>query len=253
MKQPILVAEGIYKTFPSREGEVRALRDVSLAISDREFVSIVGPSGCGKTTLLRILGGLLLPDAGVVRIDGQVLTQPRREIGFVFQDPTLMPWRTVVKNVTLPLEVQDTDGNRHRERAMELLALVGLMGFENLYPYELSGGMQQRVAIARALVHEPSILLMDEPFGALDAITRNQMNVELLRIWRATRKTIVMVTHTIQEAIFLADRVLVMSSRPGHLRATMEVDLPRPRNTDIYYHEDFARLNHLVRDCIALA
>jgi NitT/TauT family transport system ATP-binding protein len=253
VKQPILVAEGIHKTFPSREGEVEALRDVSLTVSDREFVSIVGPSGCGKTTLLRILGGLLLPDAGVVRIDGQILTQPRREIGFVFQDPTLMPWRTVVKNVTLPLEVQDQDGYGHRERAMELLALVGLVGFENLYPYELSGGMQQRVAIARALVHEPSILLMDEPFGSLDAITRNQMNVELLRIWRATRKTIVMVTHTIQEAIFLADRVLVMSPRPGHIRATMEVDLPRPRNADSYYHEDFARLNHLVRDCIAIA
>ena len=253
MKHPILVAEGICKTFPSREGEVRALRDVSLTVSDGEFVSLVGPSGCGKTTLLRILGGLLLPDAGVVRIGGQVLTQPRREIGFVFQDPTLMPWRTVVQNVTLPLEVQGRDGNGHQKRAMELLGLVGLLGFENLYPYELSGGMQQRVAIARALVYEPSILLMDEPFGSLDAITRNQMNLELLRIWRATGKTIVMVTHTIQEAIFLADRVLVMSPRPGHIRATMEVGLPRPRDSDIYYHEEFARLNHLVRDSITIA
>jgi NitT/TauT family transport system ATP-binding protein len=253
VNHPILFAENIYKAFPSREGEVKALRDVSLAISDGEFVSLVGPSGCGKTTLLHILGGLLPADQGVVRIDGQILTQPRPEIGFVFQDPTLMPWRTVIKNVTLPLEVQGRDGQGHQQRAMELLGLAGLLGFERLYPHELSGGMQQRVAIARALIHEPSILLMDEPFGSLDAITRNQMNVELLRIWRATGKTILMVTHTIQEAIFLSDRVLIMSPRPGHIRATFEVDLPRPRDTEIYYNEEFASLYHEVRDSIAIA
>ena len=253
MSHPILVAENVHKAFPSREGEVKALRDVSLAISDGEFVSLVGPSGCGKTTLLHILGGLLPADQGVVRIDGQILTQPRPEIGFVFQDPTLMPWRTVIKNVTLPLEVQGRDGHEHQQRAMELLDLVGLLGFERLYPHELSGGMQQRVAIARALIHEPSILLMDEPFGSLDAITRNQMNVELLRIWQATGKTILMVTHTIQEAIFLSDRVLIMSPRPGHIRATFEVDLPRPRDTEIYYNEEFASLYHEVRDSIAIA
>jgi NitT/TauT family transport system ATP-binding protein len=249
--RPVLAAEGIYKTFPSRDGEVRALRDVSLTVSEGEFVSLVGPSGCGKSTLLRILGGLLEPDNGAVHIDGQTLTQPRREIGFVFQDPTLMPWRTVLKNVTLPLEVQGKNGDDHRSRAMELLGLVGLLGFEGLYPYELSGGMQQRVAIARALVYEPSILLMDEPFGSLDAITRNQMNVELLRIWRATGKTILMVTHTIQEAIFLADRVLIMSPRPGHIQSRLEVGLPRPRDTDIYVNEDFSRLYHHVRDSIS--
>ncbi|MGB9301469.1 MAG: ABC transporter ATP-binding protein [Anaerolineae bacterium] len=253
MSHPILVAENVHKAFPSREGEVKALRDVSLAISDGEFVSLVGPSGCGKTTLLHILGGLLPADQGVVRIDGQILTQPRPEIGFVFQDPTLMPWRTVIKNVTLPLEVQGRDGHEHQQRAMELLDLVGLLGFERLYPHELSGGMQQRVAIARALIHEPSILLMDEPFGSLDAITRNQMNVELLRIWQATGKTILMVTHTIQEAIFLSDRVLIMSPRPGHIRATFEVDLPRPRDTEIYYNEEFASLYHEVKDSIAIA
>jgi NitT/TauT family transport system ATP-binding protein len=253
VSHPILVAENVHKAFPSREGEVKALRDVSLAISDGEFVSLVGPSGCGKTTLLHILGGLLPADQGVVRIDGQILTQPRPEIGFVFQDPTLMPWRTVIKNVTLPLEVQGRDGHEHQQRAMELLDLVGLLGFERLYPHELSGGMQQRVAIARALIHEPSILLMDEPFGSLDAITRNQMNVELLRIWQATGKTILMVTHTIQEAIFLSDRVLIMSPRPGHIRATFEVDLPRPRDTEIYYNEEFASLYHEVRDSIAIA
>lgn len=253
MSHPILVAENVHKAFPSREGEVKALRDVSLAISDGEFVSLVGPSGCGKTTLLHILGGLLPADQGVVRIDGQILTQPRPEIGFVFQDPTLMPWRTVIKNVTLPLEVQGRDGHEHQQRAMELLDLVGLLGFERLYPHELSGGMQQRVAIARALIHEPSILLMDEPFGSLDAITRNQMNVELLRIWQATGKTILMVTHTIQEAILLSDRVLIMSPRPGHIRATFEVDLPRPRDTEIYYNEEFASLYHEVKDSIAIA
>jgi NitT/TauT family transport system ATP-binding protein len=253
VSHPILVAENVHKAFPSREGEVKALRDVSLAISDGEFVSLVGPSGCGKTTLLHILGGLLPADQGVVRIDGQILTQPRPEIGFVFQDPTLMPWRTVIKNVTLPLEVQGRDGHEHQQRAMELLDLVGLLGFERLYPHELSGGMQQRVAIARALIHEPSILLMDEPFGSLDAITRNQMNVELLRIWQATGKTILMVTHTIQEAIFLSDRVLIMSPRPGHIRATFEVDLPRPRDTEIYYNEEFASLYHEVKDSIAIA
>jgi NitT/TauT family transport system ATP-binding protein len=251
MNRPLLTAGGIYKTFPSRDGEVRALRDVSLNVSEGEFVSLVGPSGCGKSTLLRILGGLLEPDSGAVHIDGQTLTQPRREIGFVFQDPTLMPWRTVLKNVTLPLEVQGKNGDDHRSRAMELLGLVGLLGFESLYPYELSGGMQQRVAIARALVYEPSILLMDEPFGSLDAITRNQMNVELLRIWRATGKTILMVTHTIQEAIFLADRVLIMSPRPGHIQSRVDVGLPRPRDTDIYVNEDFSRLYYHVRDSIS--
>ena len=253
MNHPILTAEGLDKTFLSREGDVRALKDVSLSITEGEFVSLVGPSGCGKTTLLRILGGLLPADRGVVRIDNRPLTQPRRDVGFIFQDPTLMPWRSVLKNVTLPLEVQGSNGHKQRGRAMELLRLVGLSGFENLHPHELSGGMQQRVAIARALVHEPSILLMDEPFGSLDAITRNQMNLELLRIWHATRKTILMVTHTIQEAIFLADRVLIMSPRPGYIQATLDVGLPRPRDSEIYYNEEFANLYHSVRDSITIA
>jgi NitT/TauT family transport system ATP-binding protein len=251
MSQPILTAEQVHKTFLSRDGELGALRDVSLAISEGELVSLVGPSGCGKSTLLRILGGLLPADKGQVRMGGVTLSRPRREISYVFQDPTLMPWRTVIKNVTLPLEVQGKNGQRHAKRAMDLLGLVGLLGFENLYPHELSGGMQQRVAIARALVHEPSILLMDEPFGALDAITRNQMNLELLRIWHATGKTILMVTHTIQEAVFLADRVLVMSPRPGHIDAVVEIDLSRPRDTDIYYNQEFADLYHRVRDLIS--
>jgi NitT/TauT family transport system ATP-binding protein len=251
MSKPILIAEGIEKTYLSRDGELKALKDISFQILAGEFVSLVGPSGCGKTTLLRIVGGLLEPEKGVVRIDGQVLTQPHQEIGFVFQNPTLMPWRTVLKNVGLPLEVRGKNGDGHNRRAMELLGLVGLLGFENVYPHELSGGMQQRVAIARALAYDPSILLMDEPFGSLDAITRSQMNLELLRIWRATGKTIVMVTHNIQEAIFLADRVLIMSARPGHIRAIMPVDLPRPRHPDMLYTEDFATLSHRIRDMIS--
>jgi NitT/TauT family transport system ATP-binding protein len=251
MSKPILSAKGITKTFHGRDGDVRALRDVSLQISAGEFVSLVGPSGCGKTTLLRVLGGLLQADSGVVRIDGQSMTQPRQEIGFVFQNPTLMPWRTVLRNVSLPLEVRGNGGETNKTRAMELLSLVGLIGFENSYPRELSGGMQQRVAIARALVYEPSILLMDEPFGSLDAITRNQMNLELLRIWRATGKTILMVTHTLQEAVFLADRVLIMSPRPGHIEATVPVALPRPRDTNTFYMEEFTALYHLVRDMIS--
>jgi NitT/TauT family transport system ATP-binding protein len=252
MPRPILVAEGIEKTYLSRDGEVRALQDISFEVIEGEFISLVGPSGCGKTTLLRIMGGLLKAEKGVVRIDEQVLTQPRREMGFVFQNPTLMPWRTVLENVTLPLEVRGSNGDEHQKRALALLDLVGLLGFENLYPHELSGGMQQRVAIARALVYEPSILLMDEPFGSLDAITRSQMNLELLRIWRATGKTIVMVTHNIQEAIFLADTIVVMSARPGHIRAIVPVPLPRPRNPDMFYVEDFATLSHRIRDMISL-
>lgn len=251
MSHPILVAEGIEKTYVSREGDLRALRQISLEVSSGEFVCLVGPSGCGKTTLLRILGGLLQAENGVVRIDGRILTQPRHEIGFIFQDPTLMPWRTVLKNVTLPLEVRGTNGDQRKERALKLLGLVGLLGFENLYPHELSGGMQQRVAIARALIYDPSILLMDEPFGSLDAITRNQMNLELLRIWHATGKTIVMVTHAIREAVFLADRVLVMSPRPGRIRGSVPIDLPRPRRADTFYEEAFAALHHRVRDMIS--
>jgi NitT/TauT family transport system ATP-binding protein len=251
MSKPVLVADGIEKTYLSREGELRALEDIAFEVSPGEFVGLVGPSGCGKTTLLRIMGGLLKPDKGVIRIDGEALTQPRSEIGFVFQNPTLMPWRTVLKNVLLPLEVRRSNGDDYKRRALDLLALVGLRGFENSYPRELSGGMQQRVAIARALVYEPSILLMDEPFGALDAITRSQMNLELLRIWRATSKTIVMVTHNVQEAIFLADRVLIMSARPGRIEATVPVTLPRPRQPDLFYSQGFATLFQDVRDMIS--
>ena len=242
MTRPILVVEGIEKTYLGRDGVLRALRDISFEVEAGEFVTLVGPSGCGKTTLLRILAGLLEPAAGKIYLDGHLLSKPRREVGFVFQAPSLLPWRTVLSNVTLPLEIQKQNGLSAKERALELLELVGLLGFENAYPHELSLGMQQRVSIARALIHDPSILLLDEPFGSLDAITREQMNLELLRIWEASKKTVVMVTHSIQEAIFLADRVLIMSSRPGHIEAIVPIDLPRPRRPEMVYRERFGTL-----------
>ncbi len=242
MTRPILVVEGIEKAYLGRDGVLRALRDISFEVGAGEFVTILGPSGCGKTTLLRILGGLLEPAEGKIYIDGHLLSKPRREVGFVFQAPSLLPWRTVLGNATLPLEIQKQNGLSAKEKALELLELVGLWGFENAYPHELSGGMQQRVAIARALIHDPSILLLDEPFGSLDAITREQMNLELLRIWEASKKTVVMVTHDIQEAIFLADRVLIMSPRPGHIEAIVPIDLPRPRRPEMVYDESFSGL-----------
>lgn len=250
MTKPILVVEGIEKTYLGRDGVLRALRDISFEIGAGEFVTLLGPSGCGKTTLLRILGGLLEPAAGKIYVDGHLLRKPRREVGFVFQSPSLLPWRTVLRNVTLPLEIQKQDGLSAKEKALELLELVGLLGFENAYPHELSVGMQQRVSIARALIHDPSILLLDEPFGSLDAITREQMNLELLRIWETSRKTVLMVTHNIQEAIFLADRVLIMSPRPGHIEAIVPIDLPRPRHPEMVYHESFGGLFQRVHQLI---
>ena len=246
----ILIAEDIEKVYRLRQGEIRALAGVSFEVRAGEFLCIVGPSGCGKTTLLRILGGLLAPTKGHVRLDGQVLTAPRREISLVFQEATLMPWRTVLDNVALPLEVQGLGKGEARRRSHELLELVGLSGFERAYPLQLSGGMQQRVAMARALVHDPAILLLDEPFGSLDALTRERLNMELLRMWRVKCQTAVMVTHSIQEAVFLADRVLVMSPRPGRIEAAIPIHLPRPRNMDMISSEEFNLFSRLVRRAI---
>lgn len=242
MTKPILVVKGIEKSYLGRDGVLRALHDISFEVEAGEFVTLLGPSGCGKTTLLRILGGLLEPAAGKIYIEDHLLSKPRREVGFVFQAPSLLPWRTVLGNVTLPLEIQKQNGLSAKEKALELLELVGLLEFENAYPHELSVGMQQRVSIARALIHDPSILLMDEPFASLDAITREQMNLELLRIWEASQKTVVMVTHNIQEAIFLADRVLIMSPRPGHIEAIVPIALPRPRRPEMVYDDSFSGL-----------
>ncbi|HSJ54080.1 MAG TPA: ABC transporter ATP-binding protein [Anaerolineae bacterium] len=248
--EPVLEARGLAQVYRSGQGDLPALENVSLEVRGGEFVAIVGPSGCGKSTLLRILGGLLAPTAGVVYLDGRPLSSPQRQVAYVFQNVNLLPWRTVLRNVLLPLEVAGTARAEALSRAESVLALVGLQGFADLYPRELSGGMAQRVAIARALVAQPELLLLDEPFGALDALSREQMNLELLRIWRARRVTAVMVTHDLQEAIFLADRVLVMSARPGQIRAEVQVDLPRPRTLEVMYTEFFGALSRRVREVI---
>ncbi|HID64771.1 MAG TPA: ABC transporter ATP-binding protein [Anaerolineae bacterium] len=248
--EPVLIAESISKIYRTTQGMVLALESISFQVGGGEFLCIVGPSGCGKTTLLRILGGLLAPTRGAVYLNGEPLDSPRRQIGFVFQKANLMPWRTVLKNVTLPLEVQGLKRTEALMLAQELLELVGLGGFEKVYPHELSIGMQQRVAIARALVHDPAILFLDEPFASLDALTRERMNLELLRIWEVRRKTVVMVTHSIQEAVFLADRVLVMSPRPGRIEAAVPVSLPRPRHLAMLYSQEFGSLSQQIRRAI---
>ena len=250
LDRPILEALHIGVTFGALQGELGALGDVSFQIARGEFVCFLGPSGCGKSTLLRVLSGLLLPTRGGVYLDGTALDGPSPEIGLVFQDANLMPWRTVLKNVTLPLEVRGLDMSSARREAAELIHLVGLEGFEQSYPHELSGGMAQRVAIARALIHDPEVLLLDEPFGALDALTRERMNLELLHIWEAQHKTVVMVTHNIQEAIMLSDRVLVMTARPGQIVAEEPVPLPRPRSEDVIYGDAFIGLARRIRKTI---
>jgi NitT/TauT family transport system ATP-binding protein len=245
---PLIAVSNLEKTYRTRgRALVRALAGISLDIGDGEFVTIVGQSGCGKTTFLKILAGLLSRSAGHVTLRGRAVDGPSRDIGIVFQDPVLLPWRTVLDNVMLPVQVLGLDWTASRRRALHLLDLAGLQGFEDKYPHELSGGMRQRVALARALVHDPSLLLMDEPFGALDAMTREFMNLELLRIWREARKTVVFITHSIPEAVFLADRVVVMSARPGRIVEVVTVDLPRPRDLDMMASDEFGVYTRKIR------
>jgi NitT/TauT family transport system ATP-binding protein len=230
MTSPLLRLSGIAKTFQTREGStIEALGGIDLEIGGGEFLTVVGPSGCGKSTLLRVVAGLLEPSAGEIRLRGHPIRGPQREFGIVFQAPVLFPWRTVLGNVLVPAYILGLDRVTSAKRAGDLLALLGLAGTEGKYPYELSGGMQQRVAIARALIHDPATLLMDEPFGALDAMTRENLNVELLRLWEESRKTILFITHSIPEAVFLATRILVLSARPGRVKGIVPVDLPYPR------------------------
>jgi NitT/TauT family transport system ATP-binding protein len=245
---PLIVVSDLEKTYRTKgRALVRALGGISLDIADGEFVTIVGQSGCGKTTFLKILAGLLPRSAGSVTLRGRAVDRPSRDIGIVFQDPVLLPWRTVLDNVMLPVQVLGLDRASSRVRAVELIELVGLGGFADKYPHELSGGMRQRVALARALVHDPSLLLMDEPFGALDAMTREFMNLELLRIWREARKTVVFITHSIPEAVFLADRVVVMSARPGRIVEVVHVELPRPRDLDMMASDEFGVYSRKIR------
>jgi NitT/TauT family transport system ATP-binding protein len=231
---PIIAIDHVSKIYNSNGGAVTALHDVSLSIAPGEFVSLIGPSGCGKSTLMRLIGDLDQPSSGLIQIKGKTPERARldRDYGIVFQAPVLYDWRTVRKNVELPLEVMGRRIEERRERTQAMLRLVGLQDFDQLYPWQLSGGMQQRVSIARALAFSPSILLMDEPFGALDEITRERMQAELLTIWGGadTDTTVIFVTHSIPEAVFLSDRVVVMSPRPGRIENIVTVDLPRPRD-----------------------
>jgi len=245
MTNPILVVQDLSVTFPGENGGLDALDSLSFSIQPQEFVCVLGPSGSGKSTLLRILAGLLPPSHGTFAFS---TGQPR--IGMVFQDANLMPWRTAIENVILPLELQGIPADEACVRAQELIDLVGLQGFESSRPRDLSGGMAQRVAIARALVHDPDILLLDEPFGSLDALTRERMWIELSRIWQARRKTVLMVTHSISEALFLADRVMVLTQRPGRIKLDLEVDLNRPRLEEIRYTAHFGKLARQLKEAI---
>ena len=241
--------DGLTKTYASDAGDITALDGIDFDIASREFVGIVGPSGCGKSTLLRCVGGLIAPSVGEVRIGGDVVTEPDPRIGYVFQQAVLLPWRRVLDNVMLPFEISGRATTENRAKALEVLEMVGLSEYLNHRPGELSGGMQQRVSVARALVVEPSILLMDEPFGALDAQTRDSMNVELLRIWHESQTTVVFVTHDIGEALFLSDRVMVMSVRPGRVQDVIDVALPRPRTfTEVEADERFWTLRQRIRE-----
>ncbi len=242
--------EGLSKTYASKSGRLVALDNVSLNIKQNEFVTLVGPSGCGKSTLLKLIGALIKPSRGTLLYDGEPLHTPTRDVGIVFQEPVLLEWRTVLDNVLLPAEILGLDKGRSRARAMDLLSLVGLVGFETCYPRELSGGMQQRVAICRALIHNPSVLLMDEPFAALDAMTREELGFELLRIWDADKKTVIFVTHNISEAILLADRVVAMSPRPGRVSKILQIELPRPRHIDMEFTAPFKSYSDEVRAVI---
>jgi NitT/TauT family transport system ATP-binding protein len=244
---PILSARGLSVWFPNGNGGLQALDRVSFDMTAQEFLAVVGPSGSGKTTLLRLLAGLLRPTHGEVFLEGEAVHQPRRRTGFVFQQANLMPWRTVMANVGLPLELEGEPAGRARARAEEMLTLVGLQGFGDAFPHNLSGGMAQRVALARALVHDPDLLLLDEPFGSLDALTRERLATELMRIWEARQVTVVLVTHSIPEAVMLADRVLVLSARPGRVVLDLPIHLTRPRELSVAHTEEFGELARQVR------
>jgi len=245
MTGPILTVHDLSITFPDPSGGLEALETVSFTVQSREFVCVLGPSGSGKSTLLRILAGLLEPTSGSFTFAGG-----KPIIGMVFQQSNLMPWRTALENITLPLELQGVPADKAHSRAQDLIDLVGLQGFESSWPRDLSGGMAQRVAIARALVHDPDILLLDEPFGSLDALTRERMWTELSRIWQKRQKTVLMVTHSISESLFLADRVLVLTQRPGKIKLDLGVDLPRPRADEMRYTAHFGELARQLKEAI---
>lgn len=243
MKKTLIEVKDVTKVFGTEKREnVLAIKDLSFDVHKGEFLSIVGPSGCGKSTLLRLITGLDTPTKGKIIVDGKEVTAPRVDVAMVFQDPTLMRWRTVMDNILLPIEFMREDKKKYRERATSLIKLVGLQGFEDFYPEELSGGMRSQSKRLQGLIHDPSTLLMDEPFGPLDALTRLTLDFELMRIWHETKKTILFVTHDVREGVFLGDRVLVLSSRPCCLKAMKEVDIPRPRTEESEGTKKFIKL-----------
>jgi len=245
--RPLIRLDGVAKTYRTQDGEVESLRPLTFDIGDGEFMAIVGPSGCGKSTLLKMVAGLLPATSGRIAVGGTPVDGPPDNVGIVFQAPVLLAWRTVLDNVLLQIQMRHLPRERFLPRARALLEMVGLAGFEQKFPWQLSGGMQQRASICRALVHDPAVLLMDEPFGALDAMTREKMNLELQRIWSENRKTVLFITHSIPEAVFLADRVLVMTERPGSIAAIYDVDLPRPRSLAVMGDAAFVSLTQAIR------
>lgn len=248
VQRPRVTVDQVTKHYQTRDGTVHALAEVSFALREREFLSVVGPSGCGKSTLLMLISGLIPLTGGEIRIAGERVTRPYTDLGVVFQRDVLLNWRTVLDNVLLQVEMRHLKRKAYESRARELLAQTGLAGFEKKYPNELSGGMRQRAAICRALVHDPPLLLMDEPFGALDALTRDQMNLDLLKMWDQSHKTVLFITHSIAEAVFLSDRVMVMSSRPGRIVEMLTVDLPRPRHLAVRETPEFAAYTRRIRE-----
>ena len=248
---PAIRVTAVGKTFVTRHGPLEALRDVSFDVGRREFVAILGPSGCGKSTLMMMCAGLDKPTRGEIAIDGAVLREPRTETGIMFQDPTLLPWLSVLDNVLIPITIARTPRAAYRDRALELLSLVGLDGFENKKPHELSGGMRQRVAICRALIHDTDILLMDEPFSALDAITRDDMGDLLLEIWQRYAKSALFITHSIREAVLLADRVLVMGRRPSVITEDLAIPFERPRDRSVADTPEFTEICVHLRAAVA--
>lgn len=243
---------GVSLVYKTSRGPLKALDELSLQVKPAEFVAVLGPSGCGKSTLLKLASGLLPASAGEVSLNGTPVMGPRSDVGIVFQQATLLPWKTVLDNVMVPIRAMGLPVAQHRDKAMDLLRLVRLEKFASHYPGELSGGMQQRVAVARGLVHDPALLLMDEPFAALDAMTREHMMVELQRIWASTRKSVLFITHSIQEAVFLADKVVVMSGRPGRVVEEIQVALPRPRTPETLGDPVFVALANHLRECFAV-
>jgi NitT/TauT family transport system ATP-binding protein len=243
----LIQLDGVAKTYHTADGPVESLQPLTFDIGDREFMSVVGPSGCGKSTLLKLVAGLLPASAGEIVLNGKRVNGPPDNVGIVFQSPVLLAWRNVLDNVMLQIEMRRLDRSAYLAKAGALLEMVGLSGFERKFPWQLSGGMQQRASICRALVHNPAVLLMDEPFGALDAMTREKMNLELQRIWFETKKTVLFITHSIPESVFLSDRVLVMTERPGRIAAIYDVPLARPRKLSMMGSPEFAKLAQTIR------